>query len=123
MTKKRLIVGLLLLAVLGYLALFVFDRWNADINGIIAEIQPVEIGILMLVDTDRKTVQNPTGRIPVLLTGETELIEENYLRTRRPASLEALRPGKKVVIQYFSTLARPATPYGRQVSQVLFVKF
>lgn len=123
MTKKRLFFGLIILAVLGYCALFVFDRWKADVWGTISGLQPAGEFVLLQVDSDRKTRDNPTGRVIVLLTPKTSISEENYFRVRQSATVEALQPGKKVLVQYFSPLAYPATPLGRPVSDVLLVKW
>lgn len=124
MTKGRFFFGLIILAVFGYLGLFVFDRWKADVWGKVAAVQLVEPGVLVVqVETDQKTPANPTGMVPMLVIAKTTLEQENYLRVRSPATVEALQLGQKILAQYYSPLAMPATPLGRVASQVLVVKW
>lgn len=129
MTKMRALVGLVILGLLGYAALFVADRWNADVAGTIEAIEgglqhPV-IGTydLVKVKTEQKSKDNPTGEVVLILTAKTNILEQNYWRTRNPVYDAVLKPGQKIVATYSSLLTIPTLPPQRTASEVVVLKW
>src|SRR5436309_2664818 len=123
MTKSRFLVGLILLAMLGYAGLFVVDRWNADVAGTIEALEgglqhPV-IGTYDLVrlKTEHKSTANPTGEVILILTAQTNILEQDYWRARNPVMDRALKPGQKVVATYSSLLTIPTNPPQRTAKE------
>lgn len=127
MTKGRFFVGLLILAGLGYVALWWADRWSADVSG---KITGLELGLqhpvigpydLVKVDTDLKSRENPTGEAVLILTAKTEILEQNWWRKRTPVYDRELKPGQKVVANYSHLLKLQTLPPQQTVSEIIIV--
>ncbi len=128
MTKGRFFFGLIILAALGYVALWWADRWNADVSGTITGLEVglihPEIGPydLVKVDTDLKSRENPTGQVILILTAKTDILEQNWWRKRTPVYDRELKPGQKVVANYSRILKLPTLPPQQTASEIIIVK-